>query len=61
MPAIEFWYEFASTYFYPAAMRIEEVAGAKGVVVRADGFPIAPEIMAEALNELRLPLRSLGD
>lgn len=31
--AIEFWYEFASTYSYPAAMRIEELAAAKGVQV----------------------------
>ena len=28
---IEFWYEFASTYSYPAAMRVERVAKAAGV------------------------------
>jgi 2-hydroxychromene-2-carboxylate isomerase len=27
---IEFWYEFASTYSYPAAMRIERLAADKG-------------------------------
>ena len=27
---IEFWYEFASTYSYPAAMRIEALAEAAG-------------------------------
>ena len=30
---IEFWFEFASTYSYPAAMRIEKVAGAAGMSV----------------------------
>lgn len=30
---IEFWFEFASTYSYPAAMRIEKVAGAAGLGV----------------------------
>ena len=30
---IEFWFEFASTYSYPAAMRIEKVAGAAGLHV----------------------------
>jgi hypothetical protein len=26
LPAMDFWYEFASTYSYPAAMRIERLA-----------------------------------
>jgi len=26
MAAIEFWYEFGSTYSYPAVMRIEKLA-----------------------------------
>jgi 2-hydroxychromene-2-carboxylate isomerase len=30
---LEFWYEFASTYSYPAAMRIERLAADKGVAV----------------------------
>ena len=30
---LEFWYEFASTYSYPAAMRIERLATAAGVAV----------------------------
>lgn len=30
---IEFWYEFASTYSYPAAMRVDRVAAAHGVTV----------------------------
>jgi 2-hydroxychromene-2-carboxylate isomerase len=32
-PTVEFWYEFASTYSYPAAMRVEALAGAAGVEV----------------------------
>ena len=32
-PAITFWFEFASTYSYPAAMRIDRLAAAKGVIV----------------------------
>ena len=34
MLQIDFWYEFASTYSYPAAMRIEDAAKARGVGVR---------------------------
>ena len=30
---IEFWYEFGSTYSYPAAMRVERLAQAAGVAV----------------------------
>jgi len=32
-PTLTFWFEFASTYSYPAAMRIDRVAAAKGVLV----------------------------
>ena len=32
-PTITFWFEFGSTYSYPAAMRIDRVAAAKGVLV----------------------------
>lgn len=31
MPRLEFWYEFASTYSYLSAMRIERLAAAAGV------------------------------
>ena len=34
MSAMEFWYEFGSTYSYPAAMRIEKLAEEAGVEVR---------------------------
>ncbi len=42
MPAIEFWYEFASTYSYPAAMRIDEQAAKHGVDVRWQPFLLGP-------------------
>jgi 2-hydroxychromene-2-carboxylate isomerase len=41
-PAIDFFYEFASTYSYPAAMRIEEVAEAAGVTVHWRPFLLGP-------------------
>jgi len=41
-PALEFWFEFASTYSYPAAMRVEEVAGAAGVSVVWRPFLLGP-------------------
>jgi 2-hydroxychromene-2-carboxylate isomerase len=34
MAAIEFWYEFGSTYSYPAAMRVERLAVESGVSLR---------------------------
>ncbi|MDE2361633.1 MAG: 2-hydroxychromene-2-carboxylate isomerase [Hyphomicrobiales bacterium] len=42
MAAIDFWYEFASTYSYPAAMRIEECAAARNVAVRWRPFLLGP-------------------
>ncbi len=39
---IEFWYEFASTYSYPAAMRIEALADAAGVEVAWRPFLLGP-------------------
>jgi 2-hydroxychromene-2-carboxylate isomerase len=42
MPQVDFWYEFASTYSYPAAMRIEDLAGARGVEVNWRPFLLGP-------------------
>jgi len=39
---IDFWYEFASTYSYPAAMRVEKVAKAADVAVRFRPFLLGP-------------------
>jgi len=45
--SIEFWYEFASTYSYPAAMRIEEKAGARGVEIIWRPFLLGPIAFAQ--------------
>jgi len=42
MPAIDFWYEFASTYSYPTAMRIEKLAADAGVTLRWRPFLLGP-------------------
>ena len=42
MKAIEFWYEFASTYSYPAAMRIATIATRAGLDVRWQPFLLGP-------------------
>ena len=39
---IEFWYEFASTYSYPAAMRAESLAARHGVRVAWRPFLLGP-------------------
>ena len=40
--AAEFWYEFASTYSYPAAMRVASLAGARGVSLVWRPFLLGP-------------------
>ena len=42
MTAIEFWCEFASTYSYPAAMRVEDAAAERGLAVRWRPFLLGP-------------------
>ena len=42
MPALDFFYEFASTYSYIAAMRIAPLAQAAGVTVRWRPFLLGP-------------------
>jgi 2-hydroxychromene-2-carboxylate isomerase len=42
MSVLEFWYEFASTYSYPAAMRVEKLAERAGLAVRWRPFLLAP-------------------
>jgi 2-hydroxychromene-2-carboxylate isomerase len=39
---IDFWFEFGSTYSYPAAMRVEEAAAARGVEVAWRAFLLGP-------------------
>ena len=42
MPVLEFWYEFGSTYSYPAAMRVERLAQDAGLAVRWRPFLLGP-------------------
>lgn len=50
-PKIEFWYEFASTYSYPAAMRIEALADAAGVEVVWRPFLLGPIFGEQGWND----------
>ncbi len=42
MSRLEFWFEFGSTYSYPAAMRIEALAHSRGVSVAWRPFLLGP-------------------
>ncbi|ODA68074.1 2-hydroxychromene-2-carboxylate isomerase [Methyloligella halotolerans] len=42
MPSLDFWYEFASTYSYPAVMRIAPLAEDVGVTVNWRPFLLGP-------------------
>ncbi|MGN6150375.1 MAG: 2-hydroxychromene-2-carboxylate isomerase [Rhizomicrobium sp.] len=48
---IEFWYEFASTYSYPAAMRAQRLANDAGVELRWRPFLLAPIFNAQGWND----------
>ena len=50
MPEIEFWYDFASTYSYLTAMRIEPAAAAAGVKVAYRPFLLGPIFKAQGLT-----------
>jgi 2-hydroxychromene-2-carboxylate isomerase len=51
MAALEFWYEFGSTYSYPAAMRIEPLAEKAGVELRWRPFLLGPIFKAYGWND----------
>ena len=48
---ISFWFEFASTYSYPAAMRIEALAAQRGVKVAWRPFLLGPIFHAQGWND----------
>jgi 2-hydroxychromene-2-carboxylate isomerase len=48
---IDFWYEFASTYSYPAAMRVEKVAKAADLAVRYRPFLLGPIFGAQGWKD----------
>jgi 2-hydroxychromene-2-carboxylate isomerase len=46
-PVLDFWFDFASTYSYPAALRIGALAKATGVRVRFRPFLLGPVFKAQ--------------
>ena len=50
-PVLEFWYEFASTYSYPAAEGVEAAAAAAGVRVDWRPFLLGPIFAAEGWRD----------
>jgi 2-hydroxychromene-2-carboxylate isomerase len=48
---LEFWFEFASTYSYPAAMRVEQVARAAGVPLAWRPFLLGPIFGSQGWND----------
>ena len=51
MPILDFWYDFASTYSYPAALRIEAVAVARNVSIRWRPFLLGPIFAAQGMRD----------
>ncbi len=47
LPILDFWFDFASTYSYPATMRIGGLATAAGVKVRFRPFLLGPIFKAQ--------------
>ena len=48
---LQFWFEFASTYSYPAAMRIERAAAAQGVVLEWKPFLLGPIFRSQGWSD----------
>jgi 2-hydroxychromene-2-carboxylate isomerase len=46
-PVLDFWFDFASTYSYPAALRIAPLARQAGVTVRFRPFLLGPLFKAQ--------------
>jgi 2-hydroxychromene-2-carboxylate isomerase len=50
-PVLDFWFEFASTYSYPAAMRVESLAKAADVTVRWRPFLLGPIFSSQGWDD----------
>lgn len=48
---VEFWYDFASSYSYPAAMRVERLAAAAGVGLVWRPFLLGPIFGSQGWND----------
>jgi 2-hydroxychromene-2-carboxylate isomerase len=51
MAKAEFWYEFASSYSYPAAMRVEALAAAHGIELAWRPFLLGPLFAAQGWRD----------
>jgi 2-hydroxychromene-2-carboxylate isomerase len=51
MAQLEFWFEFASTYSYPAALRIEETAAVVGVTITWKPLLLGPIFQRQGWND----------
>jgi 2-hydroxychromene-2-carboxylate isomerase len=50
-PPLQFWFEFASTYSYPAAMRVGPAAAAAGISVDWRPFLLGPIFFAQGWTD----------
>ena len=50
-PSLDFWFEFASTYSYPASQRIEDAARRAGVAIAWRPFLLGPIFKAQGWND----------
>ncbi len=48
---LDFWFEFGSTYSYPAAMRVEALAAERGVTVSWRAFLLGPIFREQGWND----------
>jgi 2-hydroxychromene-2-carboxylate isomerase len=51
MTNVDFWFEFGSTYSYPAAMRIDGLAKERGVQISWRAFLLGPIFHAQGWND----------
>ena len=51
MNHIEFWFEFASTYSYPAALRLEPLARHHGIQIEWRPFLLGPIFKRQGWND----------
>jgi 2-hydroxychromene-2-carboxylate isomerase len=51
MAVLDFWFEFASTYSYPAAMRVETLARMRDVTLRWRPFLLGPIFATQGWND----------
>jgi 2-hydroxychromene-2-carboxylate isomerase len=49
--SLQFWFEFASTYSYPAAMRVEQLANRAGIAVEWKAFLLGPIFRSQGWND----------